>query len=327
MITLVWRTDVHLADQAPASRVDVWSETLLGKIRQVGEIARNVNADAVLDGGDFFHVKSPTRNSHKLVNRAVAAHGAYPCPVYSCIGNHDCKYGDYAYIGEQPLGTLFRSGVFKRLYDEHEAVFYSEGQLPSDKGYSVRVVGVPYHGASYDMDRLTSIKKGDEDYLVVAAHLLASPSGGTMFESEDIVKYGDLAELDPDLWLFGHWHKDQGVQKIAPGKHVVNIGSVSRGALNQDDLNRTPSVAVLTFTGKGIRIDVIPLDVAPADEVFDIEGRVRAEARDLNMEAFVESIQGTLEESAGKPLIEIVRELPDIDERVREQAILYLEQA
>lgn len=326
MITLIWRTDVHLADQAPASRVDVWSETLLGKIRQVGEIARQTDADAVLDGGDFFHVKSPTRNSHKLVNRAVAAHGAYPCPVYACIGNHDCKYGDYSYIDEQPLGTLFRSGVFKRLYDEYEAVFQPRPTTGMREDWTVRVVGVPYHGTNYDIERLRSIKKGTEKYLVVVAHLLASPSGGTMFESEDILKYSDLAELDPDIFCLGHWHKDQGVTEIASGKYVVNIGSLSRGALNQDDLNRTPSVAVLTFD-QDIRIDVVPLDVAPADEVFDIEGRVRAEARDLNMESFVESIQGTLEESVGKPLLEIVRELPDIDERVREQAILYLEQA
>ena len=47
-ITLVWRTDVHLSDRTPRSRKDNWTDTILGKLRQVGEIAREVKADAVL---------------------------------------------------------------------------------------------------------------------------------------------------------------------------------------------------------------------------------------------------------------------------------------
>lgn len=323
-VTLVWRTDVHLSDRSPQSRVDDWTETLLGKIQQVGKIAQDVGAEAVLDGGDFFHVKSPTRNSHRLVNQAAAAHAEYPCPVYACIGNHDVKYGDYAYLGEQPLGVLFESGVFRRLYDEHESLF---GQTEAGSPL-VRVVGVPYHGTEYDFERLSKIKKQDEKYLVVVAHLLASPSGGTMFEAEDIVKYGDLAGLDPDLWLFGHWHKDQGVKEIAPGKYVVNIGSLSRGALNQDDVSRKPSVAVLRFDpDKGMDIEVRPLAVAPPGEVFDMDRRVRSESKALSMTAFVDSIQGILEESQGDAIEARIRGLEGIPDEVREQALLYWEQA
>jgi len=39
VITLVWRTDAHLADKPPQSRTDDWAETVLDKLRQVGEIA------------------------------------------------------------------------------------------------------------------------------------------------------------------------------------------------------------------------------------------------------------------------------------------------
>lgn len=321
-VRLLWRTDLHLSDRAPQSRVDDWTETLLGKVRQVGDLAVSCHAVGVLDGGDFFHVKSPTRVSHRLVVRAAEAHASYPCPVYACIGNHDVKYGDYAYLGEQPLGVLYESGVFQRLYDEHEGWF---GQLESEPPL-VRVVGVPYHGTSYDLARLTSIKKGDEKYLVVVAHLLASPAGGSMFESEDIIKYADLAELDPDVWLFGHWHKNQGITEIAPGKWVVNIGSMSRGALNQDDLKRTPSVALLEF-GDSISISEIQLRVQPAGEVFDLDRRVRAEARNLNMAMFVESIQGILEDAQGDSIADRIRELADVPEEVREQALVYWEEA
>lgn len=320
MITLVWRTDVHLAVDSPQSRTDNWADTVMGKLRQVGRIARQEQAVAVIDGGDFFHVKSPTRTPHALVERIAQLHTEYPCPVYACIGNHDCKYGDYTFLNEQPLGVLFSSGVFKRLYDKHEAFF-------SDEEITVRVVGIPYHGTQYDMTRFENIKKGDEDYLVVVAHVLASKTGGSMFESEDIVGYKDLAGLDPQIWMFGHWHKDQGIEEIAPGKHVINIGSLTRGTLSQDDLERTPSVAILNFTKQGVKIRKQALDIKPVSEVFDLEKKEKAEVRETAMEMFVDSIQGTLEKARGEPLIEIVRKMPGLTPDIRELAMGYLEKA
>lgn len=327
-INLVWRSDVHVSDKSPVSRTDDWNETLMGKLAQVGEIAREVKAAAVLDGGDFFHVKSPTRNTHRTVQQVAAVHNGYPCPVYANIGNHDCKYGDFEYLPEQPLGVLFETGVFKRCYDEHEAVFEVQG--PYDKGHTeslkVRVVGIPYHGTEYDFDRFTRIKKGDEDYLVVMAHVLASKAGGTMFEGEDIIQYAALADLDPDVWCFGHWHKNQGITEIATGKWVVNIGSLSRGALNQDDLTRIPAAAVLNFTPLGVDITERPLDVAPPEDVFDLDGRARRDVKDMTMGAFVDTIKATLAENAQIPIEDTIRQMAGVPDEVKERAILFWEQ-
>lgn len=207
MIHLIWRTDVHLSDHTPRSRQDDWTEVVLGKLRQVGEIATRVGASAVLDGGDFFDIKSPTRNSHALVRKVLEVHRAYSCPVYANVGNHDCVYGDYSFLPQQPLGVLFESGAFRRCYDEYEARFEENPEWVADPmetspGLSVRVVGVPYHGTSYDMERFRRIKKGDEDYLVVIAHVLASPTGGTLFDAEDVVKYADIDAFDGDVFCF-----------------------------------------------------------------------------------------------------------------------------
>tara|TARA_Y100000310_G_scaffold194428_2_gene194406 strand:+ start:2702 stop:3670 length:969 start_codon:yes stop_codon:yes gene_type:complete len=318
-LTLVWRSDVHVSDRPPVSRVDVWNETLMGKLAQVGEIAREVGASAVLDGGDFFHVKSPTRNTHRTVQQVAAVHNGYPCPIYANVGNHDCKYGDYEHLPEQPLGVLFETGVFQRCFDEYEAVFTKDG-------VTVRVVGIPYHGTEYDWDRFTRIKKGDEDHLVVMAHVLASKKGGTMFEGEDIIQYASLADLDPDVWLFGHWHKNQGITEIANGKWVVNIGSLSRGALNQDDLTRIPAAAVLKFDQFGVDITERPLSVAPPEEVFDLEGRARRDVKDMTMSAFVDTIKATLAEDARTPIEDTIRQMPGVPEEVKERAILFWEQ-
>jgi DNA repair protein SbcD/Mre11 len=333
VITLVWRTDVHLAVQPPQSRTDDWADTVLDKLRQVGEIAREVKANAVIDGGDFFHIKTPSRTTHALIQRVAAIHAEYPCPVYGLTGNHDVKYGDPAYVNEAPLGVLFETGVFKRLGGDIEKVFTESESEQLGNTYQhdtyetnrVRVVGIPYHGKAYDPNRLTTIVKGNEKFLVVAAHLLASPAGGEMFGSEDIVAYGDLANLDPDVWMFGHWHKNQGVTKLGQ-KLIVNIGSLTRGALNEDDVARTPEVAILRFDAKeGVTIERRELDVKPAAEVFDLEGRTRQEAKSMTVDAFVESVKETLTQQTRKPLLDEVREMDMLDP-VRERLILYLEE-
>lgn len=326
-VTLVWRTDVHLADKGPSSRRDDWVETVFDKLSQVRDIATEVMADAILDGGDFFHVKSPTRNSHHLVQRTVSHHSTYPCPVYCTPGNHDSVYGDYQFLPQQPLGVLFASGVFHRLYDEHEAVFTKCDKY--GKTIKVRVVGVPYHGTSYDMSRFTSIKKGDEDILICVAHVLASHKGGTMYEGEDIIRYSDLLDTAPDVFLFGHWHKNQGVETIG-GKQFVNVGSLTRGSLSQDDAERVPSAVILNcdlFNGvPGVHIEVKELKVQPFSEVFDLEARARQVKRQVDMDSFVESIRNTLVTGdSGETLSETVGKMQEVPGEIRERALHYLE--
>ena len=320
-VTLVWRTDVHLSDHTPRSRTDNWTETVLRKLASVGNIARDVNAHAVIDGGDFFDIKAPGRNSHALIQRVMAVHRDYPCPVYANVGNHDCVYGDYSYLPQQPLGVLYEAGTFRRLYDEHEAVF----TLP---GIKVRVVGVPYHGVKYDLDRLARIKRGDEDHLVVVCHLLASPTQSTMFDAEDVIRYDVLDNYpDVDVWAFGHWHKDQGIERTPGGKTVVNIGSLTRGALSQDSLDRVPSVAVMRFDRDGFTIEKLSVPHAPASDVFDLVKRDAEQIQQTMIEEFVDHLSQTFAPSAQKSLTDAVRDIPGVPDPVREKAINYIERA
>lgn len=321
MVKLIWRTDAHVSDHTPRSRKDDWTEAVFANLRQVATIAGRVEAQAIIDGGDYFDIKSPVKNSHRLVRRSIEEHRGYPCPTYAVPGNHDCKHSDYSYLPEQPLGVLYESGAFQRLYDEHEALFERDG-------VSVRVVGIPYHGTKYDRDRFR-IEKGDEDFLVVAAHVLASKKGGSMFEGEDIIKYNELLELAPDVdvWCFGHWHKNQGVTEIAPGTWVVNVGSLSRGSISQDNLSRIPVCVEFTFTDS-FEYEVHELDVPASDEVFDIEGKRREEQRESTMDQFVSSIRSTLAETSSKPLVEVLDDLStEVPDAVKERTRTYIEEA
>ena len=317
MVKLVWRTDVHMSDTAPSSRTDVWHETVLDKLGQVRDVGIEVGAKAIIDGGDFFHVKSPSRNSHKLVQLTAEHHADYPFPVFCTPGNHDSVYGDYKFLYQQPLGVLFSTGVFKRLYDEHEAVF-EEG------GVKVRVVGIPFPGHRYGPELFESIERKDEDVLICVAHILANLKGGTMFEGEDMVKYANITHTAPDVFCFGHWHMDQGVE-IIDGKTFINIGSLTRGSLSQDEVQRRPACAVISCDKQGATVDVRRLKVKPAEEVFDVEGRRRQIERQIEMDSFVNKIKEDLEPKAEEQtLTEMLEEL-DISIAVKEKVLEYLE--
>lgn len=322
-ICLITRTDVHISDHTPQSRTDDWTETVLDKLGQVGDIARSAKADAVLDNGDFFDVKSPGRNSHALVRRVAEVQAKYPCITAGNVGNHDCVYGNIDFLDQQPLGVLFATGVFERCYGDHELL------IARNSGFSVRVVGIPYHGPNYDLERF-KLKKGNESFLVAMAHVLASPKGGSMFEGEDIVKYDDLISLAPDVdvWVLGHWHKDQGIVEHKPGKWIVNIGSLTRGSLSQDDLDRKPGVSILTFSDAGdIRVQRRDLKIRPPGEIFDLERRVQQETRAMTMDAFVSSLQETLAEAGDSESLDQKIDKLDVPNAVRERAVLYLERA
>jgi DNA repair exonuclease SbcCD nuclease subunit len=337
MIRFVWRSDVHLSDKAPASRKDDWVETVLGKLRQTILAANKIEAAAIIDGGDFFHIKSPGRTSHHLIHRVAELHKQANCPIYANVGNHDCIYGDIDYLDQQPLGVLFTTGVFKRLYGEHEAVFtefLGGGHMGEPtKQLKVRFVGIPYQGTVYDTSWFDHIERGDEDYLVVVAHLLASYDGGSMFGAEDVIKYETLLDHPADVFMFGHWHKDQGVvvmegvdEEAGKEKVFVNVGSMTRGSLSDDEVKREPSIAVLDFTPEGVRATPVKLKVAPVEEVFDVERRKQVETRFSSIDSFVSSLKTEIS-GEDKPSIQEAVEGMDLPDKVREQALLYLEQA
>lgn len=150
-----------------------------------------------------------------------------------------------------------------------------------------------------------------------------------MFAGEDIIKYQDLLELNPevDAWIFGHWHKNQGVVEIAPGKWVVNIGSLTRGSLSEDNVDRIPQVAVLTFTDK-VEIETRDLKVKPAKEVFDLDKRDREEARTMTIDAFVQNVQESLARTANKEdLTEVVKGMDEVPAKVRDKTLFFMEKA
>jgi len=313
------RTDCHVHDKPPQSRVDDYLQTCLNSLRQIGEHAERTNAIAVLDNGDFFHAKAATKNSHLMVREVIDLHRAhYPCPVYCNPGNHDFPFNNIEYLDRQPLGVLFAAGIFERMYDHT----FERGDL------KVRVVGFPYKRVFTEEE--FDLERGEEDVLIVCAHTFASPKGGELFGTERALSYYDLSEASPDCFIFGHWHIDQGIQTIN-GKHFMNLGSMTRGSLVQDNLTRIPRFGQIqiekTQTGDLIvELEAVELDVPPASEVFDLERHERLKEETRDIETFIESLllQG---EDDSEDLLSEIQGLTNFKDEVRQAALSYLQEA
>lgn len=320
-INFVFRTDVHVSDRSPVSWKGDYPAEIWSNLTQVGELARQHDARAVLDGGDYFHVKAASRNSHTLVEKTARIHAEYPCPTYSIEGNHDIAYNNLDSVGKQPIGVLYAAGVFRHLREE---VFRDEPH-----GIQVRVVGVPY-SPFRTVDELKAIQKQPGDtHLIALVHQLAGadpPPSVEDFFGEPVFRYEDLlTDGGPDIWCFGHWHKDQGIVHM-DGKLFVNQGALSRGSLQRENIERNPKAALLRVWVGGFEALPLPMRVAPPEDVFDFDKKERNERESAQIDQFITKLQANATFSPEQGIEENLGTL-DFARDVRDLALEYLERA
>lgn len=318
-LSFLYRTDTHCSDRSPSSWKGDYPAEIRSNLEQVGKLAREHQCDAVLDGGDFFHVKAASKNSHALIIETARIHSAYRCPTFSVEGNHDLQYNLLDSVAKQPIGVLYESGIFRQLRD----------QVITDGNFRVRIVGVPY-SAHRTAEELRAIQKqpGD-DFLIAIVHALAGedpPPSVKDFFNEPVFRYDHLITKDgPDIWCFGHWHKDQGIVKMGH-KTFVNLGALSRGALVNENLHRTPKVALITFEPGVLDVRPIEMQVAPADEVFDLVRKERMEREHRDIDQFIAKLQADAVFDPSESIEANIQSLGFASE-VKQLALDYLERA
>lgn len=318
-LAFIFRTDTHVCDRSPLSWKADYPTEIWNNLDQIAKFAKEHEAAAVLDGGDYFHLKAASRNPHSLVIKSIAVQKTYPCPTYCVEGNHDISYNNLESIDKQPLGVLYEGGTFRHLRDE---VF-------EDGGMRVRVVGMPYNPERPLADLQAIRKQPGDDFLIAIVHQLAgaAPPGKVEdFFGEPVFRYQDLVSDDgPDVFCFGHWHKDQGVVEIG-GKTFVNQGAVSRGALTNENIQRRPKVSLLEATPTGIRVVELPLMVAPAEDVFDFDKKERVERESASIDQFIVELQNNVKIDLSASIETNVEQL-EFAQDVRAEALEYLVRA
>jgi hypothetical protein len=319
-IRLLTSSDEHLADLAPGFRKDDYRASILQKMEWQGQMARRFSADAVLRGGDFFHVKAANKTTMRTMAMAARIHRRYSCPTFAMAGNHDMSNNDPDSVPGQPLGVMLDSGVFLPLEDHS----FVSGSM------KLRTVGVPYT-TDLDVDGLHDlVRKKDETYTVAFIHALAAMAPEEKIQSffnERVFDYRDLVfEGCPDVYVFGHYHKDQGIVDHM-GVKFVNLGAISRGALTFENLDRKPKVSLIKATSQGIFVEehVVPHEDASA--VFDLEKKKRLDTERRSLDDFISKLRANSSQSPEDSVESRKKELDAYPADLRAMALSLLEAA
>lgn len=278
---IITANDIHISDNGPRSRMDNFKTTMLGKIDQMGMACRKLNADAAIIAGDLFNLKNPVKNSHNLNIELIEVFKKFPCPIYMIEGNHDITSNQIESIPNQPLGVLFADGTLIRL----------RNSIIEKEGVKISLVGVPFT-ENPDLSTFNLPEKGDCISQICALHLYASLKSSMLF-SNKIYGYDEIGELSPDIFVLGHYHIDQGIYK-KNNKYFINIGSMSRGAISEDDILHHPQIGLIKISVEDNKptylVRPIRLRIKPAQEIFNIEKKRKEILENEEIKKFVERL-------------------------------------
>jgi predicted phosphodiesterase len=277
-------------------RKEGYADELFLKLEEIAELCVTHKVDYALFSGDFFNSKISAKVSHSLVNAALSALDAFPCPILFIVGSHDVPYGRLDLLYKRPIGTIIR----------HPKVVYisDTAMLEPEAGIKIRVFPVSdsYNNTTEQViGALEDMRKRSTDdnfmghyYDIALLHQPVVKKGSFPYP---VVQSMDLVGL-ADFIVFGHVHDHDGVWEYAVGENkttFANVGAVSRGSLDEKTLARKPMVLLfeidhdLKLTWK----EIVLKSAKPAAEVFKLAEKQETLTREADIEALLQSVKET----------------------------------
>ncbi|HEU4965639.1 MAG TPA: metallophosphoesterase [Bacilli bacterium] len=278
---LLYLTDTHIRASSPQNRTDDFVETLKNKFREVNEIARREQVDAILHGGDFFDIPSP---SLSVCGDFVSLMSQAGVPIYGIAGNHDVFGHNPDTLPRTVLGFIDRIGVVKLIHPGQPLFLEKDG-------LKVQVSGQHYH---YDLDR----RDPRLDYVIdsveadIGIHLVHGMLMDKAFmEGVAHTRVDQIVDTKAHLTLCGHNHL--GWPEIRhDGKIFYNPGGFVRLSNHPNDASRRPQVLLLDMTSGELQIKKIKLKSAPpGDECLDRSKNEEAAFMQQRLAEFVQGIK------------------------------------
>jgi DNA repair exonuclease SbcCD nuclease subunit len=290
---------------------------LFDLLYQINEVAKHFNCTAIVQLGDFFHIKSPSRNSHELVIRAMKWARSSPCPVFVVPGNHDLSNDRLASLDEgQPLGVMFSSG----------AVYRAEGYLSISeiRDYLTVELNLPIYSVPWQQfwdaehtvadravkDALSNFEPSDTPQLIVT-HAPFFPEGSNpAYEHYATGKFARMVNPSGKSNVqvcYGHIHDWHG-QYVVNGVRFANYGALSRGSLTESNLTRPVGVTIWDSITGGF--EFVALEAKPAEQVFRVKEITEVKASQAKLDDFLTSVgQSTIEITSIESVMDKVRAL------------------
>jgi len=286
--------DVHLTNpnNHPSSCTSSYTDDLFGLLYQASDLAKELGATAIVQAGDFFHIKAPGRNSHQLIQRAMQWLSDCSVPVAIVPGNHDLLNDRLASLDEgQPLGVLFSSGLAIKA-DGY--ILIPKDDITGADPY-IPVFGLPWQQL-WDAEQsvadqavkaaLKSYEPKDTPQLIVT-HAPFFPLGeNPAYEHFSVEQFANYLGNRGSVY-YGHIHDPHG-EYVVNGVRFCNNGALSRGSLTESNLSR--KVGVTSWDSITGAFEFHELNARPATEVFRVKEVTELKQQQLTLDAFLNSV-------------------------------------
>lgn len=325
----VFITDSHSKVRGPSLRLDNYAETVLEKFAEVGRVAQQIGAQAVLHGGDLFD-SARVADSHKGdLGRLIQS---WKAPMYVVPGNHDEFGWTATSLDSTSLGLFVKLGIVKPLLRSTGPAYF----VDPNQHLTVSVTGQEYH---HELDRRDPALDYyvDEDvfcnFRILIAHSMLLPKP---FLPDQACTLIDDVPVDtptsPDLILCGHYHPGWPTVTRGTVRPTIfaNPGSMLRTDVGWDNMNRTPGYLIIDVKPSGITVTRHEFECAkPSSVVLNRAARDAQNERAKTLEAFRQQI----DENAnlkGVDLVSIMDQIitsEGLPAELRESAIKRMEAA
>jgi DNA repair exonuclease SbcCD nuclease subunit len=305
--------DIHLRDRPPRNCTETYLEDILEILDYTAKLETALDLDAVVWAGDIFDVKSPSKNSHRLVLKAIEAVKKYR-RLLIVTGNHDISNDRLETVrSQQPLGVLFEAGAEEL-----------DGWDP---------LGLPLFGVPWQQDWFEegTLERVFAPFINESSPASLAITHAPIYPSEMIHSL-QFEALRPDLiahamgnrghLYYGHIHEDHGIF-TEHGVTFANPGAISRGSLTEYNQERSVKADLWTPEDGFFEID---LPHKPANEVFVLERALQAKEKIIDDEKFLQEVGSTrLEISSTAGIISHIQGL-EIEPEIKKTAIDLLEE-
>lgn len=309
---LLYFTDDHKRGTTPENRKDNFPQTLLTKLNEVVQIAKEQEVDYVLHGGDFFDVPAPALS---ICADFLQVYQQFKVPVFTIPGNHDLFGHNIETLPRTMLGFAARLGIVHLV--GREPIYLEK------KGLRVQLTGQGYH---FEMDRRDRkldyvVKKKDCDYAIHLVHGMLLQRA--LFPGAYYTLIEQISDTEADFTLAGHNHLGF-PDTVIDGKYFINPGALVRLSNHQQEMKRPVQVVIIDLSGSQPVVEKIRLkSAAPGEDVLDRSRLEEAAFREQKLAEYMAEVKaaGNYQRTDVRVLLEGIAKAEKLPPKVIEEAV------
>lgn len=303
MSKVIFICDPHISDVTPSSRRDDYPQAILNKFNELKRVCEEQSIDYVVMEGDVFH--RPSGLPLRWLNLFVDCFKAFPCPLYSIVGNHDIPWERLEEVQNTTIGLFFKTNVIHHLeelkFDDCviKGFDYGEQETPAIPGF----------------------------YNICVSHIFYEDTLSEFIKPGEKLTSQQVQELGYNAYVLGHDHSYHEPTKVG-NTCIYRQGAFSRGSSHTS--NRTRDIKALLFDSSDKSFKELIIPSASAEEIYDPTVLLRDEKSIESQREYakmtMDEILKNMDFSIGSSIYDVMDKTPMSDE-IRNLIETYLNSA